>query len=59
MSAFLREVSREHNFHALVGGGVMRFLVDECIGPAVAQWLREQGHDVSSVFDESRGEDDN
>ncbi len=36
----------------------MRFLVDECTGPAVAQWLREQGHDVFSVFDESRGTDD-
>ena len=24
----------------------MRFLVDECTGPAVARWLREQGHDV-------------
>ena len=33
----------------------MRFLVDECTGPAVAQWLREQGHDVFSVFDDARG----
>lgn len=24
----------------------MRFLVDECTGPAVAQWLRLQNHDV-------------
>jgi uncharacterized protein with PIN domain len=31
----------------------MRFLVDECTGPAVAKWLREQGHDVVSVYDES------
>ncbi len=37
----------------------MRFLVDECTGPVVAQWLREQGYDVFSVFDESRGVDDN
>jgi chloramphenicol O-acetyltransferase len=29
----------------------MRFLVDECIGPSVARWLRENGHDVASVFD--------
>ena len=24
----------------------MRFLVDECTGPAVALWLRQQNHDV-------------
>lgn len=37
----------------------MRFLVDECTGPAVAQWLREQGHEVFSVYEEARGMDDN
>jgi len=26
----------------------MRFLVDECTGPAVAEWLRMDGHDVVS-----------
>ena len=36
----------------------MRFLVDECVGPAVARWLREQGHDVYSVYDQARGTDD-
>jgi len=36
----------------------MRFLIDECTGPAVAQWLREQGHDVLSVFEQGRGMDD-
>ena len=36
----------------------MRFLVDECTGPAVAAWLREQGHDVFSVFDSARGMSD-
>ncbi len=36
----------------------MRFLVDECTGPAVARWLREQGHEVFSVFDEARGAGD-
>ena len=36
----------------------MRFLVDECTGPRVAQWLREQGHDVYSVFEKSPGIDD-
>lgn len=33
----------------------MRLLVDECTGPAVAHWLREQEHEVFSVFDEARG----
>jgi predicted nuclease of predicted toxin-antitoxin system len=36
----------------------MRFLVDECTGPAVAGWLRDQNHVVFSVFDEARGMDD-
>jgi predicted nuclease of predicted toxin-antitoxin system len=36
----------------------MRFLVDECTGPAVARWLREQQHDVFSVFEQARGVDD-
>ena len=33
----------------------MRFLVDECTGAFAAQWLREQGHEVFSVFDQARG----
>ncbi len=36
----------------------MRFIVDECSGPAVAAWLTAQGHDVFSVFDQARGLDD-
>lgn len=36
----------------------MRFLVDESTGPKVAQWLREQGHEVFSVFETARGIDD-
>ncbi len=36
----------------------MRFLVDECTGPGVAQWLRDRDHEVFSVFDEARGMDD-
>lgn len=36
----------------------MRFLVDECAGPGVANWLRSQGHDVFSVYDSARGLDD-
>jgi len=37
----------------------MHFLIDECTGPVVARWLREQGHDVFSVYEEARGIDDN
>lgn len=36
----------------------MRFLVDECTGPIVARWLREQNHEVFSVYEEARGIDD-
>ncbi len=36
----------------------MRLLVDECTGPAVARWLREQQHEVFSVYDQARGMDD-
>lgn len=36
----------------------MRFLVDECTGPAVAKWLRSLHHDVFSIYDETRGLDD-
>ncbi len=36
----------------------MRFLVDECTGPSVARWLRVQGHDVVSVYEQARGLDD-
>lgn len=36
----------------------MRFLVDECTGPAVARWLRAQGHDVFSIYEQLRGADD-
>jgi len=37
----------------------MRFLVDESTGPAVAEWLRQKGHEVFSIYDEARGMDDN
>jgi len=33
----------------------MRFLVDESSGPNLARWLREQGHEVFSVYEQSRG----
>ena len=36
----------------------MRFLVDECAGPAVARWLRGQGYEVFSVYEGARGMED-
>lgn len=36
----------------------MRFLVDECAGPALASWLRAHGHEVFSIYDDARGADD-
>jgi predicted nuclease of predicted toxin-antitoxin system len=36
----------------------MRFLVDECTGPAVAQWLRGQAHDACCVYEVARGASD-
>jgi predicted nuclease of predicted toxin-antitoxin system len=37
----------------------MRFLVDECTGPAVSRWLRTQQHEVFSVYEQARGLSDN
>jgi len=36
----------------------MRFLIDECTGPAIAKWLQSLRHDVFSVYDEAPGLDD-
>lgn len=36
----------------------MRFLVDECTGPRVAELLREEKYEVFSVFDEAKGLED-
>lgn len=36
----------------------MKFLIDECTGPAVVKWLRGLNYDVFSVYDEARGLDD-
>ena len=33
----------------------MRFIVDECTGPAVAESLRNHDHEVFSIFEEARG----
>jgi len=37
----------------------MRFLVDECTGPNVASWLRDNDYEVFSVFEDARGMEDN
>ena len=36
----------------------MRFIVDECTGPGVANWLRTQGHETFSVYAQARGASD-
>ena len=36
----------------------MRFIVDECTGTKVAEWLRVQNYEVFSVFDQMRGAED-
>jgi len=36
----------------------MRFLVDECVGPSVVRWLRENNFDAVSAFEDCRGWDD-
>lgn len=36
----------------------MRFLVDECTGPNAAEWLRGQGYEVFSAYEQSRGATD-
>jgi len=33
----------------------VRFLADECTGPAVARWLTDQHPDVLSVYEDARG----
>ena len=36
----------------------MRFIVDECTGPGVANWLKNRKHDVVSIYEESPGLED-
>jgi predicted nuclease of predicted toxin-antitoxin system len=36
----------------------MRFLVDECTGTSVANWLKNENHEVFSVFEQWRGASD-
>ena len=37
----------------------MKFIIDECIGPTVAQWLKQCGYDVISVYEKFPGAGDN
>ena len=37
----------------------MRFIVDECTGIRVADWLRREGYQVFSVYEQARGITDN
>ena len=36
----------------------MKFIVDECVGPFVANWLKQNGYDVISIHDDLPGIDD-
>ena len=36
----------------------MRLLVDECVGPPVVRWLRENNYDAISAFEDCRGWED-
>lgn len=36
----------------------MKFLVDECVGPAVAKWLIRNNYDAVSIYDDVYGIDD-
>ena len=36
----------------------MKFMIDECVGPSVALWLKAQGFDTVSVYDGLQGIDD-
>jgi len=36
----------------------MKFLVDECVGPTVAAWLKGNGYDAVSIYDNVPGIND-
>lgn len=36
----------------------MKFLVDECVGPSVAEWLKKNNYDAISIYDGFQGIDD-
>lgn len=36
----------------------MKFLVDECVGTTVAQWLKQNNYDAVSIYDNMQGAPD-
>ena len=36
----------------------MKFLVDECVGPTAAKWLKQHNYDALSIYDDIPGIDD-
>lgn len=36
----------------------MKFLIDECVGRSIAQWLRDNGYDTVTITDISPGSQD-
>lgn len=36
----------------------MKFIVDECIGPSVARWLKQNNYDAVSVYDSLQSSSD-
>lgn len=36
----------------------MKFLVDECVGPTVSDWLKQNNYDAISIYDDSPGIND-
>lgn len=36
----------------------MKFIVDECIGPSVARWLKQNNYDAISVYDSLQSSSD-
>lgn len=60
MSSVRGDVLATDRLHApLQLAHTMKFLVDECTGPFVAEWLRKSGYEVFSVYDQIAGESDN
>ena len=33
----------------------MKFLVDECVGPSIVRWLKQQNYDTVSIYDDFSG----
>lgn len=42
----------------MIIGQLIRLLVDERVGPSIVRWLRENNHDVTLVYEDCRGWED-